>query len=326
MSNASVENLLELLRVRLDAFAVCEIGDGCALDVAPLDRTVVHYVLQGEGAIESEHGTVPIRSGMVAIIPKRLPKRINGRGPVVTVMNAEKSCPLTPGIVKLRAGQSNRGGLVLGCASISASVGEGLGLFDHLQEPLVEAAKDEVLPLLFSTILRELSRPGIGTKPIVEAIMKQILLLFLRTHLKRTGLASALYLPLMNPQIGRALMAMLEKPEDPHCVTSLAKLAGMSRSRFTHHFTATYGTSPMIYLQSVRLKRAARLLRSSTAPVKSVAAAVGFASRSHFSRAFREKFGQDPTAFRGGGLSGAEGEKQFIAPHRPQAKRTPIFL
>nr|MDP9414230.1 hypothetical protein [Pseudomonadota bacterium] len=71
MSSATVENLLELLRVRLDAFAVCEIGDGCALDVAPLDRTVVHYVLQGEGAIESEHGTVPIRSGMVAIIPKR---------------------------------------------------------------------------------------------------------------------------------------------------------------------------------------------------------------------------------------------------------------
>ncbi len=309
MSSATVENLLERLNVTLDAFATCEIGDGCGLSFAAWDKIVVHYVLQGEGAIESEHGTVPIRSGMVAVIPKKLPKRINGRGPVVTVMTADKYCPLKPGIVKFRAGQSVRGGLVLGCASVSASVGEGLGLFDHLQEPLVEATKDEMLPLLFSTILRELSRPGLGTKPIVEAMMKQILLMLLRDHLVRTGLASSIYLPLMNPQLGRALMAMLASPEDPHSVSSLAGLAGMSRSRFAHHFTATYGTSPMIYLQAVRLKRAARLLRSSTAPVNSVAAAVGFASRSHFSRAFREKFGEDPTAFRERDRSGAEGEE-----------------
>jgi transcriptional regulator GlxA family with amidase domain len=40
------------------------------------------------------------------------------------------------------------------------------------------------------------------------------------------------------------------------------------------------------------------MLRSSNLPVKAVAAAVGYASRSHFSHAFRAEFGVDPTGFR----------------------------
>jgi transcriptional regulator GlxA family with amidase domain len=187
---------------------------------------------------------------------------------------------------------------VLGCASVDAIVGGGLGLFDHLQEPLVEKAGDEMLPLLFDAVLRELSQPRVGTRTIVEAMMKQILILLLRSHLKSSGVFSPLYAPLMNPQLGRALVAMLGRPEQAHSLESLARLAGMSRSRFAHHFSATYGRSPIDYLHGVRLKAAAKLLSRSETSVKSVAAAVGFASRSHFSRAFKREYGLDPTAYR----------------------------
>jgi len=40
------------------------------------------------------------------------------------------------------------------------------------------------------------------------------------------------------------------------------------------------------------------LLRSTAMPVKTVAGTVGFASRSHFSRAFRDVYGIDPLNFR----------------------------
>jgi AraC-like DNA-binding protein len=40
------------------------------------------------------------------------------------------------------------------------------------------------------------------------------------------------------------------------------------------------------------------MLKGSDLPVKSIAASVGYASRSHFSRAFQAKFGIDPSAFR----------------------------
>jgi AraC-like DNA-binding protein len=297
LSTISIDALLDRLDVRMDAFALCEIGDNCGLRVAPLDKIVVHYVLQGSGSIQCEFGTFPIQTGMVAVIPKKLPKRIDGNGSATIFYNAEESCPLVPGLVKYKACAEGPG-LVLGCASVDANVGEGLGLFDHLQRPLVEKTNDPMLPLLFEAVLRELALPKIGAKTIVEAMMKQILVLLLRDHLKRGGVSSPLYLPLMDPQLGRALAAMLGKPQDAHSLDSLARMAGMSRSRFAHHFAATYGRSPIDYLHSVRLKAAARLLSNSATPVKSVAAAVGFASRSHFSRAFKREYGMDPSGFR----------------------------
>jgi transcriptional regulator GlxA family with amidase domain len=40
------------------------------------------------------------------------------------------------------------------------------------------------------------------------------------------------------------------------------------------------------------------MLAGSDLPVKSIAAAVGYASRSHFSRAFAARFGDDPSRYR----------------------------
>ena len=293
---ADLDTIFELLDVQLNAFAVCEVGDGCALKVDPIDKIIVHYVLQGEGSIEWEHGILPIRAGMMVVIPKGLQKLINGVGPVAFVSDASGSCPLTSEIVRFRACQGSVD-LVLGCASVTASVG-GTAVFDHLQQPLAVSATDEALPLLFKAVLAELARPAIGTKAIIEALMKQIVVLLLRSHFEREGPHAALHLGLTTPELGRALVAMTATPQNPHSLDSLAALAGMSRSRFAYHFAKAYGRSPMDYLQSVRLKAAARLLRSSDMLVKSIAAAVGFASRSHFSRAFRAEFGIDPTAFR----------------------------
>ena len=46
------------------------------------------------------------------------------------------------------------------------------------------------------------------------------------------------------------------------------------------------------------LHHAAGLLKSTRLPVKVIAATIGFSSRSHFSRAFRDGYGVDPTAYR----------------------------
>jgi AraC-like DNA-binding protein len=293
---ADLDTIFELLDVQLNAFAVCEVGNGCALKVDPIDKIIVHYVLQGDGSIEWENGNLPIRAGMMVVIPKGLGKWINGVGPVAHISDASGSCPLTSEIVRFRACQGSVD-LVLGCASVTADVG-GTAVFDHLEQPLAVNAADAALPLLFKAILAELARPAIGTKVIIEALMKQIVVLLLRSHFAHEGPHAALYLRLTTPELGRALVAMTATPQSPHSLDSLAALAGMSRSRFAYHFAKAYGRSPMDHLQSVRLKAAARLLRSSDKLVKSIAAAVGFASRSHFSRAFRAEFGIDPTAFR----------------------------
>ncbi len=309
-SESSLNRLLGELKVDLDAFAMCEIADGCGISFPAWDKTIVHYVIQGEGSIQTEHRNYPISRGMIVIIPKGLAKQLNGPGPLATTSKPYEPCALTPGIVKVGTCRKDEKNLVLGCASISDNLGEGLDLFGHFREPLIESTGDEVLMVLFQAILRELSKPGTGTKALVEASMKQILILLLRQHLSKEDLSSPVHLPLADPQLGPALTAMLTRPQDPHCIDSLAELAGMSRSSFVRRFTGIYSTSVMDYLHSIRMIKSSKLLGNSSLPVKAIAMAVGFASRSHFSRAFRARFGVDPTAFRGPESLSRNGEER----------------
>lgn len=94
------------------------------------------------------------------------------------------------------------------------------------------------------------------------------------------------------------LGAILERPQNPHTLDSLASKAAMSRSAFATEFAARFGRTPMAFLREVRLRKAAQLLRGTNLPVEVVTRRVGFSSRSHFSRAFHEYFGRSPSEFR----------------------------
>lgn len=298
MPNPAPEKLLELLDVRLEAFAMCEIDRNCALACPPLGSMLVHFVLEGEGAVECEHGRYELRRGGVLLVPRNLAKRIEGPAPILSVVDVDDGCPLALGLVKFRACASGVPGLVLGCGSISVGVGGAPGLFDDLDRPIVQQCEGGPLPFLFEAIAAELRRPGVGTKTMVEALMKQILVTVLRSHLAGRVGDSPLHPMLRNPQLGRAVAAIVTNPADAHSVASLAALAGMSRSSFNRQFSAGYGCSPMEFVQTVRMRAAARMLAGSELPVKLIAAAVGYASRSHFSRIFTARFGDDPSRYR----------------------------
>ena len=63
----------------------------------------------------------------------------------------------------------------------------------------------------------------------------------------------------------------------------------------------------MVSVKSVRLRHAAHLLRTTDVPVKAIAGAIGYRSRSQFSRAFRAHYDLDPTTSRL--MSGTEREE-----------------
>jgi AraC family transcriptional regulator of arabinose operon len=91
---------------------------------------------------------------------------------------------------------------------------------------------------------------------------------------------------------------VLTDPGAPHSIGSLADLVRMSRATFIRHFARFTGANPMRFVAQARMDHAAELLRSTDLPIKEVSARIGFANPGHFSRAFRLKFGIDPSAFR----------------------------
>ncbi len=91
---------------------------------------------------------------------------------------------------------------------------------------------------------------------------------------------------------------MLDRPNHPHSVDSLAKLAGMSRSSFAARFSEAYGSGPMKLLRDLRMHLAASLLTQSELPVKRIAELAGFHSRSAFTRTVESATGMSPRSFR----------------------------
>ena len=78
-------------------------------------------------------------------------------------------------------------------------------------------------------------------------------------------------------------------------INNLAKDLGMSRSNFYNKVKALTGQSPHSLLNSYRLEKAKELLQSHEYNVNEVCYRVGFASRSGFSRSFKNKFGMAPS-------------------------------
>lgn len=86
----------------------------------------------------------------------------------------------------------------------------------------------------------------------------------------------------------------------PWSLASLARSAGMGRTAFWDVFTATIGMTPRAFLTARRLEVACLRLQDTAAPVRAVAAEVGFADPFHFSRVFRRGMGVSPRAWRQG--------------------------
>ncbi|TQL48774.1 AraC family transcriptional regulator [Homoserinimonas aerilata] len=83
----------------------------------------------------------------------------------------------------------------------------------------------------------------------------------------------------------------------------LARAVGLSERHLARAF-AGEGLTPARFVMDARLARARRLLEENpSAVVAQVAAAVGFVSSAHFSRAFRERFGCSPSEARAGELA-----------------------
>jgi AraC family transcriptional regulator len=78
----------------------------------------------------------------------------------------------------------------------------------------------------------------------------------------------------------------------------MAAQAGVSPPHFCRVFKKATGVSPHQYVMRARLDRAQQMLQQSDAPMSTIADALGFASQSHFTRAFRQFAGETPTDFR----------------------------
>ena len=104
--------------------------------------------------------------------------------------------------------------------------------------------------------------------------------------------------PTLPAPLRLALELMESNIEEPLGVEDLARLAQISPRQLDRLFQRHIGTSPARYYLELRITRARRLLLQTCDPVTSIAIACGFAGAPHFSRCYREFFGETPSQAR----------------------------
>lgn len=81
-------------------------------------------------------------------------------------------------------------------------------------------------------------------------------------------------------------------------VEKLAQTAGVTPNHFLRLFHAAFDTTPIAYLNRLRLESASRALADTDMPVIDIALAVGYGDVSNFIRAFNKIYGMTPGRFR----------------------------
>jgi AraC family transcriptional regulator of arabinose operon len=99
-------------------------------------------------------------------------------------------------------------------------------------------------------------------------------------------------------RILRVLDAIARQLDKPQSVKYLAAQLRLSPSRFEHLFKKETGQGFKTFLRAARMTKAENLLQDPTLRIKEVAAAVGYADLSHFSRDFKRQYGQSPSQSR----------------------------
>ena len=294
-----MEKLFDNLALKVDPFAACRLADGWRLRLPCRDWVTFHYVLAGDGKLKLGSGELlEMNSNSLAVMPPGLSHAIQC-GEVNNETGIDGQGDPNAPICELVAGPIDDSVFTVACGRIQVSYAGGMGLFDHLKEAIVLDFKESALMRgIFETLIDEYRREGAASAAMMTALMNQCLIEVLRRASEEKDGVLPWLSALDDPRLARVIQIILDQPEQPHTLDSLAEIAHMSRSTFIRHFEKCFGRTTMDYLRDVRLRRGAQLLQTTSQSVDGITSKVGFASRSHFSKAFQEQFGVSPMEFR----------------------------
>lgn len=118
-----------------------------------------------------------------------------------------------------------------------------------------------------------------------------------RAHIRPTLPRDRRFAPL-RAEARRAAELLREAPADHWTLAVLAGQVHLSSSQLSRVFTDAYGKTPLAFLTMLRAEQLARLLRDTDIPIEAAMRRVGWHSRGHAARLFRQYMGVTPGRYR----------------------------
>ncbi|PRY55151.1 signal transduction histidine kinase [Arcticibacter pallidicorallinus] len=112
-----------------------------------------------------------------------------------------------------------------------------------------------------------------------------------------------------NILLNKIMLYLEENLNNPKLsVEDLSRHVGMSRVSLYHKILELTGQSPVEYIRSIKLERAAVLLEKSDLNIAQISYMVGFATPNYFAKSFKARFNMQPSEYMAAKRKGAEGK------------------
>jgi AraC-like DNA-binding protein len=228
----------------------------------------INYITEGEGLIETNEGTFPIREGSVILIR---PNQWHRYKPVAQKGWKEHYIGFD--------------------GEFAARIMTGNALFAS-NNPVIHIGYHENLLRLFLDLWELVQVETPGYHQVCAGIIVQVLghiVSFKRNRITGAGIDSAMQ---------KACLILRENYDKNIEAEKLAIQLDMGYSLFRKAFKAYTGMSPVQYHLSLRVQQAVRLLTNTNLSIKEISFRLGFCSEYYFSRLFKEKTGKVPSEYR----------------------------
>jgi transcriptional regulator GlxA family with amidase domain len=129
---------------------------------------------------------------------------------------------------------------------------------------------------------------------VAQALLAHFGLERLRAHDERQRVPVAARTGLASAKLTEAVSLMEANLGEPLPTEEIAQLVGVSRRQLERLFKQHLDELPSRYYAELRLARARRLLQQTSQSILQIGLGCGFSSGSHFSNAYRARFGRTP--------------------------------
>ena len=260
---------------------------------------IAHLVIAGESyiKIEGEPEARRLKAGDLIFFPRSAEHVLSSEA-------ACNNCGDTPHINNSGAftvASSNSGGekgLDLFCARFEYD--EHADIMHDLPETVLISMNHPSLQCLVSMLQYESAHTLSGSRAIVNALSSVLLVLIVRAYLEQGGEAplGGILNGLRDKRLRQLIQTVVSRPEDEWNIEKMTALANLSRAQLMRLFKQQTGISPHAFVNLIRLRQAAVLLRQTADSVLSIALNVGFQSETHFGKAFKKQYGISPGQYR----------------------------
>ncbi len=265
------------------------------LTVSPIDRTVTHLSYISTARYSSEWNSmlhthpcaevffITGGKGDLVLADRRIPLRIYDA--IIVNSNVEHT--------EISSLEDPLEYIVIGVEGLEAFSGEeggdGFSILHHQPD-------EGSMLFYFRTLLKEVEAKLPGYDTVCQDLLEVLLL-----QLMRRSKFSLTFLPTSRKSTKEC--AVVRRYIENHfkenlTLEQLAAVAHVNKYYLVHSFSREYGTSPINYLLSCRIRESEHLLAETSLSLSQIAGMLGFSSPSYFSQSFRRMRGLSPLQYR----------------------------